>query len=236
MGRRAKQLREELERLQIRAAKWGRRYAETLANCEPVCPPSFDDRQADISEPLIAICDVLGGEWPERIRKALLPVFASPAAEDTSKRVVLLGHIRKVFLDKYDAPDYDYLNPDQRKLRTGDLLERLCEIEDAPWSEWSGGKKLTGYGLSKLLKPFEIRSKSIRDGDVVRGYTSAQFLDAFGLYLQPVCSCKGCKCHEACSGLCSGSENAVSVNVDAGCSGVAAKTGGKEEGAKEAVN
>jgi hypothetical protein len=235
MSRAAKQLHEELERLRVRAARWAQRHLEKIANFDPVCPPSFTSRQRDVSEPLIMICGVLGGEWPERILKALGEIFAAPAAEDTSKRTQLLGHIRKVFLDRFDSNEYDHLDENEKKLRTEDLLAKLCAIDDAPWSEL-GGKGITSYGLSKLLKPFEIRSKTIRDPNPVRGYILAQFLDAFNRYLPPVCICQGCKCHEACSGSCSGLESATSANVNAVCSTVANFQGVKGEKGPKPVN
>jgi hypothetical protein len=235
MGHSAKALREELNQLRTRARGWAERHSEEIANSEPRCPESFNARQRDISEPLIAICDVLGSEWPAGIGKALAENFAAPAAEDTSKRVQLLGHIRKIFLDKYDFPEYDHLDKAEKKLRTEDLLAKLCAIDDAPWSEWNG-KAITSYGLSKLLKPFEIRSKAIRDPNPVRGYILAQFLDAFECYLSPVCTCKDCTCHEACSGLCSGLESATSANVYAACSTVADFQGGRRGEDTEKVN
>jgi hypothetical protein len=119
-----------------------------------------------------------------------------------------LGHIRKVFLDKYDADEYNHLDNDKQVLRTEDLIEGLCTIEAAPWNEWNGGNKITPYGLAKMLKGFEIQPGQIRDPEPRRGYKLAQFIDAFTRYLPPVCICKDCKCHEACSGSCSGSENA----------------------------
>jgi hypothetical protein len=206
-GEAAKQLREELERLRIRTARWAEGHVEQIANCEPVCPAQVTDRQRDISEPLLAICEALGGEWPARITNSLAAIFTSPAAEDTSKRVVLLGHIRKVFLDKYDNHQYDDVPDDKRVLRTEDLVAALCAIEDAPWNEWNRGDKINGYGLSRLLKDFEIGPRQIRDPAPCRGYKMSQFRDAFDRYLPLVCLCENCKCHEACNGSCSGSEH-----------------------------
>jgi hypothetical protein len=198
----AKKLHEELEALRLRAAKWGSRHLEQIANFNPVCPANFTSRQRDVSEPLIMICGILGGEWPDRIEKALKELFAAPAAEDTSQKVRLLGHIRKLFLDKYDVKE-DCTEPDKKQLRTKDLLAALHAIEDAPWARWDRGNGLDGNGLSRLLRDFDIRSQSIRDPETCRGYKLADFLDSFGRYLPPVCTCKDCKCHEVCSGTCS---------------------------------
>jgi hypothetical protein len=222
MSQESKVLRDDLERLRVRAAKWAQRHAQQIGNREPLCPIALNSRQRDISEPLIAICEVLGGPWPERISKALSTIFASPVAEDNSKRVLLLGHIRKIFAAKFD--NSENLDPAKMRIRTEELIQKLCAREDAPWSEWNG-KNITPYQLSKLLRNFEIGPHTIRDPHPVKGYVLSDFLDAFNRYLPPICICEGCDCHEACNGGCNPSEDEVSPNDDAGCNGVTAKTG-----------
>jgi hypothetical protein len=235
MSRAAKQLAAELEKLQRRAARWGNRHQEAIANFEPRCPQGFSARQCDLSEPLLAISGVLGGEWPDRIQKALEEIFAAPAADDTSLKVQLLGHIRKDFLDKYDV-DGDETEPDQRQLRSKDLMSALCALEDSPWPEWNYGKGLSANGLSRLLKDFDISPRLIRTPAPARGYLLQQFIDAFDRYLAPVCTCPGCKCHEACNGTCNTSGSESSANVYAGCNTVTDEKGGRREGERETVN
>ena len=52
------------------------------------------------------------------------------------------------------------------------LLQRLVEIEDAPWSEWKRGRPMTGRGLAELLRPFDLAPVTIRmaDGKTPKGY------------------------------------------------------------------
>lgn len=222
MGQASKALHNELEKLHNRAARWASRQATKIATSEPAIPAQFTDRQADISEPLLAIAKVLGGPWPVRITNALSTIFASPAAEDTSKRVLLLSHIRKIFTDK-----------DKSQLRTEELIEGLCALPEAPWAEWNRGKNITPYGLAKLLREFEIGPRTIRDPVPVRGYVLVSFMDAFSRYLSPICLCPGCDCHMACSGSCSGLCSGLSANDDAGCSSVADFSGSERESEEE---
>ena len=41
-----------------------------IANANPKFPESLNDRAMDIWEPLLALADLAGGEWPELGRKA----------------------------------------------------------------------------------------------------------------------------------------------------------------------
>ena len=60
-----------------------------------------------------------------------------------------------------------------------ELLDRLCRIEESPWGDWYG-KTLSANALSKLLKPYRIKTIPVRrDGEVVRGYKAEQFEDAW---------------------------------------------------------
>jgi hypothetical protein len=212
-GKPAKQLRERLEKLRVRAAHWAKRHAQEIADAEPDYPANFTDRQCDISEPLLAIASVLGDPWPAGMTTALTTIFNSLAAEDNSKGVLLLGHIRKVFLDK-----------DTTRLHTEDLIAALCAIPEAPWPEWNKGKNLNDRSLAKLLKGYGIRSTTVRAPLPGKGYKVGDFYDACERYLKPVCMCPGCRCHESCDGTCNASENADSANDDAGCNGVTDKT------------
>ena len=55
-----------------RAAKWASDNLDRLATASPIIPDELNDRQADIWEPLFAIADLCGREWPQRTRSAAL--------------------------------------------------------------------------------------------------------------------------------------------------------------------
>ena len=40
-------------------------HASELREADPVVPPELHDRAADNWRPLLAIADLVGGEWPE---------------------------------------------------------------------------------------------------------------------------------------------------------------------------
>lgn len=152
-------------------------HAETLelAGYRPTIPEALDDRQADGWEPLLAIADAAGGEWPERARLAALALAGAREWDDDSLGVQLLADVRGVFQER--ATD---------RMSTADLLDALREIEESPWAEGRDGRSLGPHGLARLLKPFDVRPKTERFGDrVVRGYLAAAFAEPWDRYLPP---------------------------------------------------
>src|SRR5262249_48902232 len=45
---------------------------DQLHAARPDLPPGLSDRQTDVWEPLLAIADLAGGDWPQRARQAAL--------------------------------------------------------------------------------------------------------------------------------------------------------------------
>jgi hypothetical protein len=151
----------------VRAAleAWAATAVDELRAARPEIPETLDDRAADGWEPLLAIADMAGRDWPERARAAALALHTGIEAEDESERVQLLRDLQSI----YDESGTD-------RLATAVILEKLNAMEDRPWCEWYGhGKPLTPRGLASLLRPFgkKVRSKNIKlaDGSVAKGYT-----------------------------------------------------------------
>jgi hypothetical protein len=61
----------------------------------PALPEELNDRQQGGAEPLLAIADAAGGEWPAKARAALLELYTGSAAKDNSLGVRLLADIRE---------------------------------------------------------------------------------------------------------------------------------------------
>jgi hypothetical protein len=134
-------------------------------------PAGVVDRDADVWEPLLAIADAAGGDWPRRAREAAMALVAAAKERTPSLGVRLLADIRTVFGDR-DA------------MSTSGLLEALCALDEAPWGEIAGGKPLNARGLANRLKPYGITSRNVRDGGViVKGYRREDFADAWNRYL-----------------------------------------------------
>jgi hypothetical protein len=154
--------------LRDRIVKWLRPQLPYLRSLRPALPDELDDRAQDIWEPLLAIAQIVGGEWPERARLAALALSTGAAREDDSDTVQLLRDIYTVF----ESSGKD-------RFLTADLISKLVEIEESPWGDWQG-KHISPQALSRLLKPYEIRTMSIKiAGETVRGYKAEQFEEAW---------------------------------------------------------
>jgi hypothetical protein len=158
---------------------------DTLRDARPALPEELTDRQQDYCEPLLAIADLAGGEWPTQARAAMIS-FCSQE-EDVSVGVRLLTAIHSVF----DSTGAD-------KLTTKDILEALIAIEDGPWAlmfedHLKQNKLQTAAArLARLLKGYKrpdgekIRPRPIRvDDEVVKGFYRSDFEEAWKRYLQP---------------------------------------------------
>ncbi len=135
----------------------------------PDMPPEITDRDADMYESLFVIADVAGGDWPERARAAAMELVKQSKESSPSLGVTLLSDMRDVF----GVAD---------KMSTEKILEALHTKDDAPWGDLRG-KPLTTNNLSRLLKPYGIKSKVVRIGaHTHRGYSREDFHDAWKRY------------------------------------------------------
>lgn len=160
------------EGTQIRAALTAWANQDTinrLAAARPSLPSSMkNDRLADVSEPLLAIADLAGDQWPSRIRKAVMALEdVADQVADEELGILALRHVVEAFAEK--STD---------KVSTDDLLVHMVKLDDGPWAEWWGDKVDLGKTvaparrLGKLLGRFDgVRPKKMRiANEAVRGY------------------------------------------------------------------
>jgi putative DNA primase/helicase len=160
--------------LKRRAIRWAADNMEALKAARPDVPGALRSRAADNARPLLAIADLAGAEWPELARKAVTANLTRGADDETEARLILLADLRELYAAGED-------------LFTRDILARLVEREDRPWGEWRKDKPLTGHALAALLKPFEVRSRTIRVGAVtLKGYAYEDLKEVFERYLPPL--------------------------------------------------
>ena len=162
------------ESLRDRLADWLEPQLDYLHEARPDLPDQLDDRAQDCWEPLLAIADLVGGDWPERARAAALELSGNGEREDDSTTARLLNDIYSVF--ESNGTD---------RYRTADLIDELSKIEESPWGDWFG-KAITPQGLSKLLRPHRICTLAIwLEGEKARGYKREQFAEAWLRYPPP---------------------------------------------------
>jgi hypothetical protein len=155
--------------LRDRLADWLEPQVDYLAACRPALPDELDDRAQDVWEVTLAIADVSGdNDWPAKARLAAVGLSSGDEREDDSLTVTLLRDVHAFF--SYNGHD---------RVRTAELLAYLHGVEESPWGDWYG-KALSAHGLSRLLKPYRIKTMPVRvGGETARGYKVEQFADAF---------------------------------------------------------
>jgi putative DNA primase/helicase len=152
------------------------RFAEDQKNAvrqaRPVLPPELHDRAQDNWEPLLAIADVSGGDWPELARRAALKLSGSDNPTMTTG-TELLADVKAVFEMK--CVD---------RISTHDLIEALCADMEAPWVTYNRGKSISPRQVAKKLADYNIASQTIRIGtSTAKGYFRGWFDEAFSRYL-----------------------------------------------------
>jgi hypothetical protein len=158
-------------------------WAATCAlSRDPEMPQELTNRAADNWRVLLAIADSLG--HGEDARAAAIALSKNHLDEDPG--IVLLRDIQTVFLSR--GVD---------RIASAALALALCEIEDGLWHDWRGPRddrpprKLTQGELSRLLRPFGIRPRTVwpaqrRPGDESsRGYYRSQFEMSWRAYCSP---------------------------------------------------
>jgi len=151
---------------------WGAAHAPELLEADPEdIPAGLDDRGAEAWEPLFAIADLAGGDWPAQARAAAVALIGDDS-DEPGHGARLLAALRHIFAG-------------HEVLATTAILERVNADEELPFGGWRHGDGLDPRGLSRLLKPYNIRPRSVRADGGSKGYRRDQLEDAFARYLPP---------------------------------------------------
>jgi hypothetical protein len=154
--------------LRDRLHDWIRASIGKLEVAEPVMP--VEDRAADSWEPLCAIADLAGARWPGLARDACRAMSADAEADaEGSAGERLLADLKVVFGDR-------------PALWTSIIIERLAELDEAPWKDWYGAR-ITDRAIAKLLRPYGVRSRDVKlEGASRKGYRREDLHDAWQRY------------------------------------------------------
>lgn len=172
---RADGARAALHVLARRCGRWAIDRRMHLAT-NPGVPDALGDREGDISIPLLSIADDAGGEWPTKLREALLSLFARRNAAEGGDEagILLLKDIRGHFVET-----------SANRLCSSDIVGRLTKMEERPWPEWRQGRPMTPPQLARVLAPFGIRPTTIRvpGQPPAKGYYRDAFAETWTRYL-----------------------------------------------------
>lgn len=153
-----------------RLAAWVAQVADALGIAWPTMPPGVEDRPADCWEPLLAVADAAGGDWPARARAACTELVRVAASGEASLGVRLLGDLRMVF-GGIDA------------MHTETILTGLHGLDEAPWADLRG-KPLDSRRLARLLGNYGVHSVDVKlDGKNLKGYRRESLHDTWTRYL-----------------------------------------------------
>ena len=122
--------------------------AEAIAAAEPGSPADLNDRAADIWEPLLALADLAGGDWPRWAREAAVNVAAG--TEENNPIGALLLDIYVIFLEAKAERFFS---------RT--LVGALNSLPERTWAAMTRGKEMTELTLGHLLRPYGVRPKTV---------------------------------------------------------------------------
>jgi len=156
-------------RIRERLERWALSVSDSIEF--PELPEGIHDRDADVWEPLVAVADAVGDEWPALVRAAAVALVAeSKEGGGVSLGVRLLHDLRQAF-------------GQAEQLTTAEILTRLHDMDDAPWHDLKG-KPLDARGLSWRLKQYDIKPRTIRIGFATpKGYRREDLHDAWARYL-----------------------------------------------------
>jgi hypothetical protein len=136
----------------------------------PSLPPQITDRDADVWEPLIAVADAAGGEWPRRARVTAVTLVTQARDVEPSLGIKLLTDMKIVF-------------GEAEALSSKSVLADLHATAESPWGDMRG-KPLDERGLAQRLRQYGIKSKTIRVGTILfKGYSRSDFVDVWDRYV-----------------------------------------------------
>jgi hypothetical protein len=160
----------DAEPLRRKCARFVADHGAAIAAAQPDLPV-LNDRAADIWEPLLAIADLAGGHWPDLARQAAVAITSR--AQDQSPIGSLLLDLFVIFA--LDETDRHF---------TRSLVAQLSHLTDRPWNEMRKGKQITEAWLSQCLRPYGVRSRTMRIGtQQAKGFFRVDLMEVFRRYL-----------------------------------------------------
>ncbi len=165
----------QAESLTREISRWAADNRERIGAAEPQMPDSLDDRACDNWEILIAMADLVGGNWPGLTRDAAVQLSAN-RERAASLGELLLTDIEREFASRSSTCD---------RLTSNELCVALAAREGRPWPEYGKARKpISPNQLARCLAPFNILPRSIRIGSsTAKGYLRSDLGDAFSRYV-----------------------------------------------------
>jgi hypothetical protein len=168
---RRRRIEDDIEALRSTLAAWAEESVEGLADYDLPDPlDQISDRLEEAWEPLLAIADLAGDEYPAHARAAAVDL-AGGADGEVGYGAQLLAGVKAALAGREVIP-------------TADLLRLINAEEELPFGGWRDGRGLDSRGLARMLRPYGVRPKSVRTGpDLSKGYAADDFRETFSRYV-----------------------------------------------------
>jgi hypothetical protein len=159
--------------------RWANDNKTALETADPEIPETLNDRLADCWRILLAIADRIGGELPERARRAAEMLAVNDDIDTIG--TMLLKDLRELFKTTGLDP-----------LFSSEIIAGLLNMEDRPWPEYGKRRQpITKVQLARLLAHFKVRPydvyRTANNRTVhARGYELKSLEPVFKRYLADV--------------------------------------------------
>ena len=167
-------------------AAWAKSVFDDAVAARPEMPEGVADRQADAWEPLLAVADLAGGEWPVLARETAVALVKVGRDAPATLRLRLLQDLRLVFWKNLTAA----AQARPKGLPTETVLNELYYLEDAPWQTINKGEQYTSSELASRLFDYGVEPVQLRpyvNSDTQkRGYPLGPLALAWRRYLGPL--------------------------------------------------
>ena len=162
----------DVGRLRAMLGDWSHAHRDRLAEMRSEPIPEISDRLDEAWEPLCAIAELAGGDWPERARAAAVALAGRTEDDSQDLGTALLAALRTMF------------GEDVHAFASKVACERLNADAEAPFGGMRGGQGINQRALSRLLRPYGIKSRTVRTDDgTSRGYHRDQLAGPWQRYL-----------------------------------------------------
>ncbi len=164
------------EVLRLQCERWSSGASLILAGVLPSMPEALDRRAKQAYRALVAIGDLAGDEWSQRVRDAVVTLRVAAAGSPKASQGVRLLRDIHLFLDRLSGME---------RITTTALLDLLYAEGDEPWEEWWGAtdSKKAPRRLALALGEYDLKPyKWFEAGVTHRGYEAAPLCAAVHLY------------------------------------------------------
>ena len=157
--------------LRQRCAQFVAEHSDAIAQASPEIPSALNDRAADIWEPLFAIADLAGGDWPALAREAAVKL--SGYDDDITLIGYFLADIRNWMIHrKVD------------RLLSREIVAVFNPAHNRPWEDLRRGREINEHWLAAKMRDLGIRPTWIGIGELTgRGCLLSEVESAYRRYV-----------------------------------------------------